>query len=184
MADSLNVLALCGSLRRSSNNRVLLDNMVALAPSGLKIQPWEWSEIPHYSGDIDGEGVTPAPVTSLREGVQQADALLIVTPEYNYGMPGALRNTLDWLSRPAFTSPLAGKKVAHCGASPGGIGTARAQEQVKLFCCAVLALPFPHPGLLVRECHRVFKDGQIVDDESTDRIKRYLGDFEDWLRKA
>ena len=181
MTSSLNVIGLCGSLRRESHNRTLLNSMVDMAPAGLTIQPWDWSEIPHYNGDLEDAKV-PASVVAIREAVQKADGLLIVTPEYNYGMPGALRNTLDWLSRPGFKSPLAGKKVAHCGASPGGIGTARAQEQVKLFCCAVLALPFPHPGLLVRECNSVFKDGKVVDEETADRIARYLGACEAWLR--
>ena len=181
MSNPLRVVGLCGSLRAKSMNRSLLDAMVELGEPGLRITPWDWSEVPYYNGDIDADG-GPPPVAALRDAVTQADALLVVTPEYNYGVPGALRNVLDWLSRPAFKSPLANKPIAHCGASPGAVGTARAQEQMKLFCAAVLARAMPYPGFLVRNASGHFSDGKLTDEETKEYAVRFLEAFEQWLR--
>ena len=95
------IIGLCGSLRRGSFNRMLLRAAVEAAPPGTSIEPESIREIPLYDGDVEEEQGVPHPVQRLKNRIAEADGLLIVTPEYNYSMPGVLKNAIDWLSRPA-----------------------------------------------------------------------------------
>ena len=122
---SLHVIGIAGSLRAGSFNRALLAAAVELAPQGMVIEVADLRPIPFYDGDVEVAGVPPA-VAELKARVRGAGALLIATPEYNYSVPGVLKNALDWLSRGS-DSALAGKPAAMMGASPGGFGTVRAQ---------------------------------------------------------
>jgi len=130
VAHVFNVVGFSGNLRRGSYNRALLRASTELAPPTLQIVIHELDGIPLYSGDIEAAGVPPS-VVQLRDAVQQADGLLIATPEYNHGVPGVLKNTIDWLSRPPRHSALNGKVAALMGATPGTLGTARAQSQLR-----------------------------------------------------
>ncbi len=131
MADDgkLNVLGICGSLRRASYNGGLLRAAKALAPAGMSIAIGDISAIPLYNGDVEREGF-PKSVHDFRERIRAADALLIATPEYNYSVPGVLKNAIDWASRSP-DQPLAGKPVAIMGATPGGFGTTRSQHHLR-----------------------------------------------------
>jgi chromate reductase len=121
------ILVMSGSLRRGSYNTRVARAALELAPSGTTLRYYRGlREIPPYDKDDDGP-VPPPSVAGLRECVRDADGLLIVTPEYNYGVPGQLKNALDWLSRPDGGSPLKGKPVALAGASITAFGTVRAQ---------------------------------------------------------
>jgi chromate reductase len=140
----LRVLGLAGSLRRGSYNRALLRAARELAPDGVEIDTHDLSGIPFYDGDVEAEG-DPEPVALFKQRIRDADALLIVTPEYNGGIPGVLKNALDWASRPPRESPLVGKPVAIMGASPSPGGTARAQAQLAEVLERSHARPIDHP---------------------------------------
>jgi len=109
-----NVVAFAGSLRRASYNRALVRAATELAPSALHIMVFELDDIPLYSEDIEAAGAPPS-VIQLRDAIRKADGLLIATPEYNYGVPGVLKNAIDWLSRPPRDSALNGKVAAVMG---------------------------------------------------------------------
>jgi chromate reductase len=127
---AFNVVGFAGSLRRGSDNRALLRAATELAPPALHIVIQELDDIPLYNGDIEVAGV-PQSVVQLRDVIRKADGLLIATPEYNYGVPGVLKNAVDWLSRPPRDRALNGKVAAVMGASQGTIGTARCQLQLR-----------------------------------------------------
>src|SRR5690606_14643975 len=125
----IHVLGISGSLRQHSYNTAALRAAMALAPAGMRIEAADIATIPLYNEDVRDQG-WPAPVERLREQVRAADALLFVTPEYNYSVPGVLKNAIDWVSRPP-EQPFAGKPAAVMGASPGRLGTARAQYHLR-----------------------------------------------------
>jgi chromate reductase len=127
----MRMLGLSGSLRRDSHNRALLRAAAAVLPPGAELVEWErLAELPAYDEDLDAEPV-PEPVRALREAIADADALLIATPEYNASLPGALKNALDWASRPHATNPLRGKPAAVIGASTGLFGAVWAQADAR-----------------------------------------------------
>src|SRR5215467_2371069 len=122
---TVNILGIAGSLRRGSFNAATLRAAQELVPSGMTIEAFDIAPIPAYNEDVRQQGF-PAPVEELRTRIKAADGLLIVTPEYNYSIPGVLKNAVDWASRPYGDSAWDGKPVAIMGASIGTIGTARA----------------------------------------------------------
>lgn len=125
----MRVIGICGSLRAQSWNLLTLEAARKLAPGDMTIEIASIADIPLYNDDVRAAGF-PAAVTALKEKVAGADAVLIVSPEYNYSVPGVLKNTLDWLSRGPLT-PLDGKPVAIMGTSTGKLGTARAQYHLR-----------------------------------------------------
>ncbi|HEU4703675.1 MAG TPA: NADPH-dependent FMN reductase [Conexibacter sp.] len=127
----MRVLGLSGSLRRGSHNRALLRAAAAVLPPGAELVEWDRiAELPAYDEDLDA-APAPEPVRALREAIAAADAVLIATPEYNASMPGALKNALDWASRPHATNPLRGKPAAVVGASTGLFGAVWAQAEAR-----------------------------------------------------
>ncbi|MBT8400365.1 MAG: NAD(P)H-dependent oxidoreductase [Rhodothermia bacterium] len=178
------ILGIAGSLRRSSINRALLEATRDLAPKNTRVEIAEIAGIPLYNQDLDNDRDRPLEVSALKSAVADADAVLIATPEYNFGVPGVLKNVIDWVSRPAMRSPLAHKPVGIIGASPGALGTARAQEQLKTIMLSTLAVLFPHPGVLVGGAGQKFEDGQLVDDETAAFLSDYMKQLSEWLRKT
>jgi chromate reductase, NAD(P)H dehydrogenase (quinone) len=124
------MVGIAGSLRVASYNRGLLRAAQDVAPAGMTITICDLAPIPLYNADVEAQG-DPLPVAELKAAVREADALLIAVPEYNYGVSGVLKNTIDWLSRPPGRSVLHQKPAALMGASPGMAGTARAQLQLR-----------------------------------------------------
>ena len=124
------ILGISGSLRERSFNTALLRAAAELVPPDARIELFDLAAIPLYNDDVESAG-DPEPVAELRAAVAEADALLLATPEYNRGTSGVLKNTIDWLSRPALASVLRWKPVAIMGASSGRGGTRRAQQQVR-----------------------------------------------------
>jgi chromate reductase len=122
----------------------------------MHIDVFELDDIPLYNADLDTDELRPHEVRRLKDGITAAEALLMTTPEYNHSVPGVLQNAIDWASRPALKSPLVGKPVAIAGASPSAVGTARAQQQLKLVLMSTLALVLPHPGVLIAQAHEKF----------------------------
>jgi chromate reductase len=158
------ILGIAGSLRAGSHNKALLRAARELAPAGTELVEFDVRHLPHYDGDVEAAG-DPEAVAAFKDAIREADAVLIATPEYNRGMPGVLKNAIDWASRPALASPLAGKPVAIIGASTGLGGTAKAQRQLRD------ALEFPgaavleEPQVLVAEAYMRFDEQGVLADE-------------------
>jgi chromate reductase len=176
-----NVVGFAGSLRRGSYNRALLRAATELAPPELHIVIHELDAIPLYNGDIEAAG-TPQSVGQLRDAIREADGLLIATPEYNYGVPGVLKNTIDWLSRPPRNSALNGKVAALIGASPGIMGTARAQSQLRQAFVFTNTPTLLQPEVLVGHAHEKFDaDGRLVHEATRDFLATFLQRFTDLI---
>jgi chromate reductase, NAD(P)H dehydrogenase (quinone) len=127
----MRVLGITGSLRRGSYNHALLREAAERLPAGAELVEFDLlGEIPPYDADVEAEG-TPEPVEALRQAMREADAVLVATPEYNHSIPGALKNALDWASRPAGQSALTGKPALVVGASTGMFGAVWAQAETR-----------------------------------------------------
>jgi chromate reductase len=156
-----NVVGFAGSLRRSSYHRALLRTATELAPPALQIVIDELDGIPLYNGEVEAAGA-PSSVVQLRAAIQNANGLLIATPEYNHGVPGVLKNTIEWLSRPPRDSALNGKVAAVMGASPGVTGTARGQSQLRQTFVFTNTYALLQPEILVGRAHEKFDaDGRL-----------------------
>jgi len=163
------VLGICGSLRAESYNAALLRAAIAAAPEGMEIEAYdELRDLPHYDGDLDAPEHRPAPAAALRRRVEEADGVLLVTPEYNCSMPGVLKNALDWLGTeggPGERMPLTGKPVAITGASPGAFGAVRAQHAIRAVLFSTGSDVVTRPELAVHNCHQRFDgEGRLVDE--------------------
>jgi NAD(P)H-dependent FMN reductase len=129
---SIRILAVVGSLRADSFNRQLAEAAVKHAPDGTDVEIFEGlAEVPFYSEDLDRPGDVPGPARALRDAVQRADALLLLTPEYNGSIPAALKNAIDWTSRPYQSGAIVDKPVAVVGTAGGRYGGARAHEDTR-----------------------------------------------------
>jgi chromate reductase len=184
MADApLNVLGVAGSLRKGSFNRMLLAAAVELAPPGMTIGTFEIDAIPLYNGDVEAQG-DPEAVAEWKEAIQRSDALLVVTPEYNYGVPGVLKNAIDWASRPPNKSPLNGKPAAIMGASPGNFGTTRAQLQLRQAFVFTQTLAVPQPEVLVTRAHEKFDtEGRLTDEPTRKFVRLLLEGLQAWTER-
>jgi chromate reductase, NAD(P)H dehydrogenase (quinone) len=177
----LRVVGIAGSLRRASLNRALLVAARELSPPSLVIQIEDLDQVPLFNADLDLAG-PPAAVVRLRESVRAADGLLLVTPEYNHGVPGVLKNAIDWLSQPLRESALAGKPTAIMGASPGLAGTARAQTQLRQAFVYTNTPALLQPEVLVSRAPEKFDSaGQLTDDVTRKFVADFLCRFADWL---
>ena len=159
----MRVLAISGSLRRDSYNTALLRAARDLAPAGVAVEHYDGlAAIPAFSEDLEAD--PPAEVRDLREQIAAADALLVATPEYNGSAPGALKNALDWASRPRGTAALVAKPAAVIGASPSSFGAKWAQEQIRRALMLSGAMVV-EPELAVANADQRFVDGELVDGE-------------------
>ena len=145
---SVHILGFAGSLRQDSYNRALLRAARELAPEGMIVDVFDLAPIPLYNADVEAQG-DPDPVAAFKRAIQQADAVLIATPEYNHGVPGVTKNAIDWASRPPRNAVLSGKPVGIMGASPGITGTARGQSQLRQAFEFTNSYAMPQPELLV-----------------------------------
>lgn len=170
----LNVIGLVGSLREGSYNRALLRAAQGLAPESMDITLFDIAPIPMYNADLDNDEQRPAPVERLKRAVDEADAMLIATPEYNHGIPGVLKNAIDWASRPAGRSPMKGKTAAIMGAATGMWGTIRAQMHLRDVLAATGTYVVLKPEVLVRGVRDKFDDDLRLTDEPTRKFIRQL----------
>lgn len=182
MKPAITILAIAGSLREGSLNRRLVEASVDVAPESVRVIPFDLSGIPLYNGDLEAAG-DPEPVLVFKRALVEADGLLIVTPEYNSGMPGVLKNALDWASRPP--RPLVGLPLAVIGATPGRWGTLQAQLDVQRVARHIGMLPMPSPSLHVSEARQVFDpNGALVDPGTRDRLKAVVLGLEAWIQRV
>lgn len=174
--------AFAGSLRAGSYNRALLRAAIETAPEGMTIEIVDIAAIPLYDADLEAVG-TPEPVAALKRAIAAADGLLIATPEYNHGVPGVTKNAIDWASRPPRESPLDRKPVGIVGASPGMVGTARGQSQLRQAFEFTNSYCMPQPQVLVARAHEKFDaDGRLIDEKTREHLARFLIAFADWIR--
>ena len=174
---------LVGSLSRESINRTLAKALIRLAPANLEMVEIPIGDLPLYNRDLDDD--YPAPARALKKAIADVDAVLFITPEYNRDIPGALKNAIDWASRPYGTNSFARKPSAVIGTSPGAIGTAVAQQNLRSilsFCNS--------PQMNAPEAYIQFKPGLITDsgevtDESTERFLRdFMSEFEVFIMRV
>jgi len=176
------VLGIAGSLRRGSYNRAALRAAQDLLPEGTTLEIFELDGIPVYNQD---EELTPPPkVAELKARVRAADAVLIATPEYNYSVPGVLKNAIDWASRPYGDNAWDGKPVALMGASVGMLGTARAQYHLRQSFVFLKMNPVNVPEVLIANAASKFDaNGNFIDGAGKALIGRLLRNLADWARK-
>ena len=172
MAD-IKILGIAGSLRKESFNRRALRAAQGLVPSGAALEIVDLPDLPGFNQD--NEKSPPAAVTDLKTRIRAADAILIVTPEYNYSVPGVLKNAIDWASRPYGDSAWKGKPVAIMGASVGALGTARAQYHLRQ-CFVFLDMPAVNqPEVMISAAATMFdQSGNLTDDTAKKLIGQLL----------
>jgi chromate reductase, NAD(P)H dehydrogenase (quinone) len=168
----MKVLGISGSLRQGSFNTMALRAAQKLAPAGMEITIADISRIPLYNDDVRAAG-EPAEVSGLKAQIRAADAVLLVTPEYNFSIPGVLKNTLDWMSRPP-EPPFDGKVVAIMGASPGPVGTARVQYDLRKVLVFMNSFTVNKPEVFVSFAQNKFNaQGELTDEPTA----KFIGDL-------
>jgi chromate reductase, NAD(P)H dehydrogenase (quinone) len=181
---TMRVLGIAGSLRAGSYNRALLRAAQEEAPPGMEIQLYDIALLPFYNADVEAQG-DPEPVASLKGAIRAADALLIATPEYNHGVPGALKNAVDWASRPHRTSVLACKPVAILGATAGRGSTFQAQAQLREALVYTGSCTLAQPELSLSRAGAAFDDARqparLTDADTRDALRELLEAFAAWM---
>jgi chromate reductase, NAD(P)H dehydrogenase (quinone) len=168
----MKVLGISGSLRQGSFNTMALRAAQKLAPAGMEITIADISGIPLYNDDVRVAG-EPAEVSELKAQIRAADAVLLVTPEYNFSIPGVLKNTLDWMSRPP-EPPFDGKVVAIMGASPGPVGTARVQYDLRKVLVFMNSFTVNKPEVFISFAQNKFNaQGELTDEPTA----KFIGDL-------
>jgi chromate reductase len=176
------ILGVCGSLRKQSFNLNALKAAQALVPADTALDIYDIAGLPLYNQD---EEQSPTPkVTDFKAKIRAADAILLATPEYNYSIPGPLKNAIDCASRPYGDSAWAGKPVALIGASVGALGTARAQYHLRQCFVFLNIQPVQQPEVLIRECANKFDaQGNLTDDAAKKLIQTLLQNLVTLARK-
>jgi chromate reductase len=175
MSTPFTVLGIAGSLRRDSYNRSLVDHAAECAPEGVVFDVYDGLGVmPYFNEDLERDDLPPA-VLDLRDRIEAADALLVVTPEYNSAMPGVLKNALDWASRPPGESALAGKPAAVMGASPGRFGAVRAQKAARMVLTAIGADVLDMELPVARVADIFSENRTVIDAEVATRIAELVG---------
>ena len=182
MSTPVRILGIAGSLRRQSYNRGALRAATELAPEGATIDIFELDGIPGFNQDEEQN--PPAKVTELKRRIREADAILFVTPEYNYSIPGVLKNAIDWASRPYGDSAWDGKPAAIMGASIGSIATARAQYHLRQMMVFLNMFPINQPEVMIGNAQERFDaEGNLTDDATKEFIRQLLQNLVEWTRR-
>jgi chromate reductase, NAD(P)H dehydrogenase (quinone) len=182
MSEAVRVLGISGSLRKASFNTALLRAAIALAPAGVHIEVANIATIPLYDDDVRAQGF-PESVAKLRDQIAASDALLVVTPEYNYSVPGVLKNAFDWASRPP-QPPFAGKALAIMGASTSLGGTMRAQYHLRQIAVFLDMHPLNKPEIFVRSAASAFDaEGRLTDETTRKLISQQLEALASWVHR-
>jgi len=181
-ASPLNILGIAGSLRRSSYNHAALVAAQDLLPSGVSLEIFDLKGIPLFNQDTEHQPA--AQVTEFKKKIREADAILISTPEYNYSIPGVLKNAIDCASRPFGDSAWAGKPVAVMGASVGLFGTARAQYLLRQSFVSLDMYPVNIPEVMIGLADKAFDaDGKLIDEKAKKLIRQLMLSLTTWTRQ-
>jgi len=171
-----NIVAIAGSINKDSLNKALVNTMAELAPAELKITPLDIEQLPFYSRTIE-EAELPQSILDYKTAIHGADGVIFSTPEYDHSMPGVLKNALDWASREASKVVLNGKKIAVCGATTGGWGTVRAQQNLRLVLYAHGAIVMSSNALMVPKARAFYNEGKLIDEALQEKIKKFLDGY-------
>lgn len=163
--SEVKILGIAGSLRQGSFNRALLKNALELVPPGATLDIFDLHGIPVFSED--DEKHVPAKVAELKQKIRGSDAILFATPEYNYSIPGGLKNAIDWASRPYGDSAWIGKPAAIMGASLGRLGSARAQYHLRQVCVYLQVEVLNFPEVMIANAHEHFDKAGRLNHESS-----------------
>ncbi len=169
-----------GSLRRDSINRKLAEATAALVGKDFTIDWVKLDDVPMYNGELEAD--LPAPVKRIKDQIKNADAVLLVTPEYNRSIPALMKNAVDWASRPYGASVWGGKPVAIMGATPGAIGTAAAQQHLRNVLAAVGAVTLPQPEMFITYKDGMVDDkGEFADAKTKEFVQKFVQRISAWI---
>jgi chromate reductase, NAD(P)H dehydrogenase (quinone) len=182
MNKPIRILGIAGSLRAASYNKAALRVAAQLVPSDAVIEIFDLEGIPAYNQD--NENTLPPKVVELKHRIKEADALLIVTPEYNYSIPGVLKNAIDWASRPYGNNSWSGKPAAIMGASLGNLGTVRAQYQLRQILAGMNVMLVNHPEVMIGNAAQRFdQEGNLTDAPTKEFIGLLLKNLVAWTHQ-
>ncbi len=180
MEKPLKILAFAGSLRKHSFNKALIRAAVELAPPNMAIEVFDLEGIPSFNQEYENN--PPQRIKEFKDKIKEADALLIATPEYNYSIPGVLKNAIDSASRPKQGNPLDGKPVAIMSASTGKLGGARAQYHLRQTFVFLDMHPVNRPEIMLSDAaHNVDAEGRITNEQTRQLIKELLEALAAWV---
>jgi chromate reductase, NAD(P)H dehydrogenase (quinone) len=180
--NKLNFLGFAGSIRISSYNRALLRAAAGLLPEDVNLEIFDIASIPVFNQDIEGD--MPATVIDFKSKIRRADALLISTPEYNYSVPGVLKNAIDWASRPYGDNPFNEKPVAIMSASIGMLGGARDQYHLRQIFVFLNMFPINGPEVIVPFAQDKFDvHGKLIDENTQKFLRQLLQNLVNWTRR-
>ena len=175
----ITILGIAGSLRQNSYNRGALRAAARLLPDGVTLDVFDLIGLPGFNEDE--EDLPPALVIEFKRRIRAADALLFATPEYNYSIPGVLKNAIDWASRPYGDSAWSGKPAAIMGASLGTLGTARAQYHLRQIFVTLNIHAINQPEVMIANASERFDaQGNLTDEPTLHRIRKMLQVLTDW----
>lgn len=180
-----NVISICGSLRKGSYNRMVMNLLSELAPSEMIIKEApSFAEFPLYNADIQNSTGFPDAVITLADAIHAADGVIFCTPEYNFSLPGGLKNAIDWVSRLP-NQPFAGKPIAIQSASPGPLGGGRVQYDLRRAMVFLDALTLNRPEIFIGSCASKFDDktGELKDDTTRTFIRQQLEAFAKFIER-
>jgi len=182
MNKSITILGFAGSLRKGSYNKALLLAAMELMPEETKLEIFDLEGIPLFNQDLENQ--IPERVKEFKTKIKLADAILIASPEYNYSIPGVLKNAIDWASRPHGDNSFEGKPVALMSASTGMLGGARAQYHLRQSFITLNMHPLNKPEVIVTFAHQKFdKNGNLTDENTRKIIKKLLENLVEWTRR-
>lgn len=181
MEEKIHIVALLGSLRKDSFNKVVLQTAIELCPQDAYIEIADIAKLPLFNGDFENQ--PSLEIAEFKARIKSADAILFVTPEYNYSIPGGLKNAIDIGSRPYMDNSWEGKPVAIMTASPGMLGGSRAQYQLRQTFVFLNMFPINKPEVIISNVQEKIADGKIIDQITKDKITEQLNELVTWTKK-
>ncbi len=183
MDKKIRILGFAGSLRKQSFNRALLSAAYEIVPDNATLEIFDLEGIPPFNQDLEND--PPEKVKDFKAKIRAADAILIVTPEYNYSIPGVLKNAIDWASRPYGDNAFEGKPVAVMGASIGMLGTARAQYDLRRSFVFLNMHPMNQPEVMVPFAQdKIDGNGRVKDEKTRQKIRELLESLVTWTKRT
>jgi chromate reductase len=181
----VHILAVIGSLRRRSYNRMACEAARESLPDGVTMEVADIGAIPLFDPDVLDERGPSESVRRLKELIAAADAVVFFSPEYNFSVPGVLKNAIDWVSRPPAEQPLRGKPVAIMGAASGRLGTARMQYHLRQTLVSLEALPLAKPEVMISDCAGKFDaEGRLTDERTRAQIRAQIEALTAWVERV
>ena len=178
MNKTIKIIALVGSLRRESITKILLETARDVAQQNMDITVFTLNEIPVYNNDVEVEEGFPSSVVALREAIEEADGLILGTPEYNGSLSGVLKNAIDWASRGGLLGKI---PVVTMGGSPGALGATKAQEHLRQICLHLGMYVLPRPTIAVPQLPNKIEDDVLTDETTRKFIGQQMETFSDWI---